>query len=117
MRTNFTMNEKYIRMMRGDTLSFGVKIMDEDGNPFSQNLDSAFFSCKSNNALNSYIFKKALGHGITKTGTGEYVVRVAPEDTKFAKAGKYFYDLEIGVNGDIFTVMHGVIELVQDITF
>lgn len=116
MRTNFHMEDKYIRMIRGDTLSFGVQIMDEEGNPFTQNLDYANFTCKSNNALNKYLFKKTLGNGITKTGTGEYVVRVAPEDTKYANPGKYFYDLELGINSDVFTVMHGVIEFVRDVT-
>lgn len=116
MRTNFKMEDKYIRMIRGDTLSFGVQIMDEDGKPFTQDLETVYFTCKSNNAMNKYIFKKTLGNGVTKTGTGEYVVRVAPEDTKYADVGKYFYDLELGINGDVFTVMHGVIELERDVT-
>ena len=32
------------------------------------------------------------------------------------EVGKYFYDLEIGVNDDRFTVMRGILELVQDVT-
>lgn len=117
MRTNFHMEEKYIRMVRGDTLSFGVEIMDEDGNAFTQDLDHASFTCKSNGTLNKYLFKKTLSDGITKAGTGQYIVRVAPSDTQHASAGKYFYDLEIGVNNDVFTVIHGVLELEQDVTF
>lgn len=117
MRSNFLMNEKYIRMIRGDTLSFGIQITDELNRPFKQELDYANFTCKSNNALNKYLFKKTLGNGITKTGTGEYVVRVAPSDTQHVKPGKYFFDLEIGVNGDVFTLLFGFIEIAQDTTF
>ena len=43
-------------------------------------------------------------------------VRVAPFDTVEADAGRYFYDLQIGVDGDIFTVMRGVLEIEQDVT-
>ena len=37
-------------------------------------------------------------------------------DTENAEAGKYFYDLEIGANGDIFTIMHGILQIDDDIT-
>lgn len=118
MRTNFKMEDKYIKMIRGDTLSFGIQIMeDNEGKPLSQDLDFAHFVCKSNNYINRYIFDKTLNDGITKVGQGEYVVRVDPRDTKYAKAGKYLYELEIGLNGDVFTVMQGVLELQQDVRY
>lgn len=116
MRTNFHMEQKYIRMVKGDTLSFGIQIMDEEGNPFTQELDHACFTCVSFNTENKFLFQKTLADGISKVGDGEYCVRVAPEDTKYAKYGKYFYDLEIGVNNDVFTIMRGILELEQDIT-
>lgn len=114
MRTNFTMHEKYIKMFRGDTLSFGLKIKNECGTP--QDFERVRFTCKSNQTDNRYIFQKSLGNGITKSGSGEYVVRVAPSDTKNAKAGKYFYDLEISAGDDVFTIMCGILEIEQDIT-
>ena len=117
VRTNFAMEDKYIRMVRGDTLSFGLQIYDETGTPFDKDLERAYFTCKSNRSDKRYIFKKSLSDGVTKVGRGSYVVRVAPSDTASAKPGKYFYDLEIGCNGDVFTVMRGVIEIMQDVTF
>lgn len=117
MRTNFHMEDKYIRMVRGDTLSFGIEIMDENGEPFEQNLDHAFFTCVSFQTNEGIIFKKTLADGISKIEPGKYAVRVAPEDTKNAKVGKYFYDLEIEVNDDKFTIMRGILELEQDVTF
>ena len=118
MRTNFKMEDKYIKMIRGDTLSFGIQIMeDNEGTPLSQDLDFAHFVCRSNNGLNQYIFDKTLSDGITKANQGEYIVRVAPEDTKYEKVGKYFYELEIGLNGDVYTVMQGLLELQQDVRY
>ena len=116
MRTNFKMENKYIRMVRGDTLSFCVQIMDENGEPFTQDLETAYFTCTSLHVQDGFLFKKTLDDGISKIDTGQYCVRVAPKDTKYAKVGKYFYDLEIGVNDDRFTVMRGILELVQDVT-
>lgn len=113
MRTSFKMEENYITMVRGDTLSFGLYIDGLEG----QDLDSAYLTCKSNRSDDVNIFQKALGAGISKYDDGKYIVRVAPEDTKSVEAGKYFYDLEIGLNSDKFTVLHGVLEICQDVTF
>ena len=117
VRTNFTMEDTYIRMTRGDTLSFGVQVYDEEGAPFGQDLERAYFTCKSNRSDTRFLFQKSLSDGISKVGQGAYAVRVAPSDTSRAKPGKYFYDLEIGCNGDVFTVLRGVLELMQDVTF
>ena len=117
VRTNFTMEDKYIRMTRGDTLSFGIQLYDETGTPFGQDLERAHFTCKSNRSDKRFLFQKSLSDGVSKVGQGSYAVRVAPSDTADAKPGKYFYDLEIGCNGDVLTVMRGVIEITQDVTF
>lgn len=117
MRANFTMEDEYIRISRGDTLSFGIQVYDESGAPFGQDLERAYFTCKSNRSDARFLFQKSLSDGISKVGQGAYTVRVAPSDTANAKPGKYFYDLEIGCNGDVFTVMRGVLELMQDVTF
>lgn len=109
IRSNFKFENEYIRLTRGDTLSFGFEIEGVD------NLETAFFTCKKDINDNANLFKKSLGNGITKTDDG-YVVRVAPADTKNAEIGKYFYDLQIGVNNDIFTVLKGVFEITYDVS-
>ena len=40
---------------------------------------------------------------VEKVETGKYKIRVAPDDTKTIETGNYYYDLQIGVNDDIFT--------------
>lgn len=113
MRTNFKMEDENITMVKGDTLSFNVQILDEDGSPMT--VDSADFTCKKNVANDEVVFHKSLDAGIGQS-QGLLTVRVAPYDTLEADAGRYFYDLQIGVDGDIFTIMRGVLELEQDVT-
>ncbi len=108
--TNFTMSNSNLSMVRGDTLSFGLQIEGLDGT-----LDEACFTCKKN--LNGeVIFQKSIDDGIVDAGDGKYIVRVAPEDTAGVDPGKYFYDLEIRENGDVFTIMHGILSIEYDVT-
>lgn len=116
IRTNFKCENSYITMVQGDTLSFGMELYDENGNVFDTDLDEAYLTCKQNYTDNANVFQKSLDDGITKIDDGKYTVRVAPDDTKDVEAGKYFYDLRIGVNSDVFTVLKGVLEIDWDVT-
>lgn len=106
-----TIQDTNLDMIRGDTLAFAVEIEGLD-----QDLESAYFSCKNSANDETYIFQKSLEDGITKVGTGTYRVRVAPEDTVNLEAKTYRYDLQIGLNGDIATVLKGTLKIVEDIT-
>lgn len=112
MRNNFNMAENNITIVKGDTLSFGLDFEGLEG----QDLDSAYLTCKEVPTSDSFIFKKTLGDGIEKQSAGKYTVRVAPEDTADAIAGLYWYDLRIGINGDVFTILHGMMELLQNVS-
>ncbi len=109
IRSNFSYEDEYIRLTRGDTLSFGFIIEGVT------DIDSAYFTCKKDYTDEEILFKKSLGHGISKTDEG-YVVRVAPEDTEGAEIGKYFYDLQIGIGDDVYTVLKGVFEIEYEVT-
>lgn len=104
-------NEKVINMIKGDTLAFGMEFTGLD-----QDLDSAYFTAKQSYDTTEVVFQKSLGDGIEKVSTGVYSVRLAPEDTAEVDAGKYYYDLQIGVNGDVFTLLYGIINLYPDVT-
>ena len=101
-----------INMARGDTLSFGLEF---EG--LGQNLDSAFMTVKKNALDEDFIFQKSLGNGITKKEDYVYIVRVLPEDTAELDAGEYAFDVQITANGDVFTIMLGVLILSQDVTY
>lgn len=114
MRTNFKMEDENITMVRGDTLAFNAEVVDENGNAII--VDSADFTCKKKANGNENVFHKALGAGITQTDE-LLTIRVAPQDTKEVDAGRYFYDFQIGVGSDIYTVMRGILTIEQDVTF
>lgn len=107
--------DENIAMVRGDTLAFGVEI---EGN--TDDLDSAYFSVKQDIDSDEYLFQKSLGDGISKVSTGEdsitYGVRIAPEDTENLEHDKYYYDLEIGLNDDVFTILRGALYLEKAVT-
>lgn len=105
------MADRNMRMTKGDTLAFGIVIENAD-----VELETAYFSCKANPNYSAYVFQKSLGDGITKVDDGQYTVRVAPENTANVDAGKYYYDLQIGANGDIFTVLKGCLYIEEGIT-
>lgn len=105
---------KNLKMVRGDTLSFGIEYSFDDESV--QDLDTCYFSCKQNADDEEYIFQKSLNDGISKVDDGKYRVRVAPEDTENVEVGNYYYDLEIGLNDDIFTIIKGVLSIESDIT-
>ena len=100
-----------INMARGDSCSFGLEF---EG--LGQDLDTAFLTVKKNALDVEPLFQKSLGAGITKQDSDHYVVRIAPEDTEELDAGQYPFDVQIGVNGDVFTIMLGIIILSQDVT-
>ena len=114
MIINYTKNN--LEMVRGDTLSFGIEIIDDSGHLVEA--DTIYFSCKKTPEDTEYLFQKSLDDGISvsQTKPNSYVVRVAPEDTEDADLGVYNYDLEIGKNGDIFTVLVGTLKIISDIT-
>lgn len=113
MRTNFSMEYQNITMVKGDTVSFNVEVFDNDGNPIT--VDSADMVCKKRVLGDDVTFHKSLGDGITQS-QGIMTVRVAPGDTRDAEAGLYFYDFQIGVGDDIFTLLNGVLTIEQDVT-
>ena len=105
---------KNIKMVRGDTLSFGIEYAFDDHS--HQDLETCYFSCKKSEDDTEYVFQKSLSDGISKVSNGKYRVRVAPEDTEDVEAGNYYYDLEFGLNGDIFTIIKGILTIENDVT-
>lgn len=108
---------KDIRNVRGDTYSIGFIAEN-----INQELDTVYFTCRDNLSDNSnIIFQKSLDDGITlteqTTNKYSYSIRIAPEDTQELQSGIYYYDIEIGLNDDIFTIMKGKFIIEQDCTW
>lgn len=107
-----------IRHIKGDTYSSALVI---EG--LEQNLDTAFFTCRDSlNDTSEVLFQKSLNNGISlveydqENDIRKYAIRIAPEDTANLQSGTYEYDLELGINYDIFTIMKGKFIIIQDST-
>lgn len=107
------MADKYITMVKGDTLSFGVELQDQYEHPVD--IDDAVFVARKNYSDVTAVFNVTLGNGITKVADGIYAVRVAPSATATAEAGRYYYQFKVEKNGDVYTIMRGIIELEPDV--
>ena len=109
MRKNF-------ELIKGDTLAFAVEIGFDDD---PVDADEMLFTVKRN-VDDGNLFQKRLSHGIEKVAkVGNklyYRVRASPWDTRSLEAGLYQYDLEIHVNGDIFTILNGLLIVENEIT-
>lgn len=105
-----------IRHIKGDTFSFSLTVEN-----LGQDLDSAYFTCRDSlNDDSEILFEKSLDDGITLVDYDEqkdirkYAIRIDPADTKNIQSGSYFYDFQVGVNYDIFTIMKGKFILEQE---
>lgn len=114
MRTNFQMEYQNITMVKGDTVAFNVIVYDDAGEPV--HVDEAYLTCKKNVNLLYNLFQKELNSGITQESDGVMIVRIAPEDTIGAEIGNYYYDLQIVVGEDVFTLMIGTLTIGFDVT-
>ncbi len=101
-----------LSMVRGDTFAFDIVLSDLDGTSIS----SIFFTAKKKATDATPIFQKSLEDGISLLEEGRYRVRVAPMDTDGVAAGKYVYDLQVGIGNDVYTILIGTLQIIQDVT-
>lgn len=108
-------NDFNIEMTRGDTYTIGLLIKN-----LGQTIDSAYLTVKNNFDDTTPLIQKDLTNGIALDHIdGEdyyYSFRIAPNDTKDLEPKKYYYDLEINVNNDTFTLLKGILDLTFDVT-
>lgn len=106
-------NNLNLEMIKGDTFSFGLEIVD-----LGQKIEEAYFTVKSNYD-DTPLFQKTLGNGIEldhiEGNNYFYKIRIAPNDTKYLEPKKYYYDFEINLNGDTFTILKGILDIEFDV--
>ncbi len=107
-----------IKHNKGDTYSSGLVI-----EWLGQTVDTIYFTCRENlNDNASILFQSGINNGISlveydaEKDIRKYAVRISPIKTRNLQSGTYYYDLEVGVNSDIFTIMKGKFILEQDAT-
>ena len=109
---------KELTMIKGDTLAFNFQLQGLSG----VDPASVYFTCREKPESASYYFQRSLGNGVNRIEYDSekdiltYSVRVRPEDTANITAGRYYYDLQITVDGDILTLMKGRINIEWEVT-
>ena len=100
-----------ITFVKGDTFSFGLVFEELD-----QDLESAYLTIKESYDDETPVIQKSLGDGIEKLRDGEYTVRIAPDDSKDVDARRYYWDLQVSANSDVFTIMRGICWIKNSVT-
>lgn len=102
-----------LSMTRGDTLAFGFEIEGLGG----RQIDNAYFSVKYNRRASTYAFQLSLEEGqIINEGDGLYSVRAQPGFTEDLEPDTYYYDLQVEIGDDVFTIMSGKLFIKKGIT-
>ena len=105
-------NNKSISLIKGDTFTFDLFFSD------LENIDiiNIFFSVKKEQHDLKYILQKSINNGITLIDTLKYRIQLSSEDTQNLNQGRYYYDLQVNLGNDIYTIMMGTFNLKEDIT-
>lgn len=104
-----------IDMIRGDTLNIQFEIEADTALDLQSNDFEITFSLKQAATSTAYVFQKDKT-AVTEIGTNIFVLRIAPEDTVDLIPGYYYYDLQLGIEDDIFTIAIGRMHIEIDIT-
>jgi hypothetical protein len=102
-------------IIRGDTVNIQFEVesdtvLDLDSDDFS-----VTFSLKKTTTDTAYIFQKDKT-AVTSPADNVFILRIAPEDTTHLLPGYYFYDIQLGIGDDIYTIAIGKFTINVDIT-
>ena len=109
--------KRELSMVRGDTLSFAFQLKGLQG----QQPEKVVFTCKESLEDTTPRFIVSLDDTIdfrSYDATDDiltYAVRIPPYKTSSLPIGRYFYDLETEVNGDIITLMIGRLNIEYEV--
>ena len=104
-------NDMNLVTTRGDTIQFAVEIDGMEGT----DADAMNFTVKKNIDDLIFVLQKTLNDGVTKIDDTHYRVRVMPAETENLEIGNYYYDIEMTVNADKYTLLKGRLKVDYDI--
>lgn len=104
-----------IDMIRGDTLNIQFEIESNTVLDLTSDDFEITFSLKRSATDNAYVFQKDKT-AVTSPADNVFVLRVAPEDTVNLIPGYYYYDIQLNIGEDIFTIAIGKFHIAIDIT-
>ena len=104
-----------IDVIRGDTVNIQFEIDSDTVLDLSSENFNVTFSLKRAATDTAYVFQKDKT-AVTSIADNTFILRVAPEDTEDLIPGYYYYDLQIQVGDDTYTIALGKLQLIRDIT-
>ena len=116
----YNADRRDIEIIRGDTMSFNFQLEGLGG----VSPDKITFMIKENynDADSEALVNLEIGAGITQidydsqTDTFTFCVHMRPAQTDNLDLARYYYDLQIVVEGDVLTLMKGRFTLDYDVT-
>lgn len=110
--------ERDIFIVQGDTCAFGFQLQGTKG----QEPSSIILTCRESIEADDALFGVSTVDTIDLRGYDEatdtftYGVRIPPYLTQDIPLGRYFYDLQIAINEDVFTLMRGRFSVEYQVT-
>lgn len=104
-----------IDTIRGDTLNIQLEFESDTVLDLTSNDFEITFSLKHSATAVEYVFQKDKT-AVTEIAENIFMLRIAPEDTTDLVPGYYYYDIEIKLGDDIYTVAIGRMHIEVDIT-
>ncbi len=98
---------KDLKMTRGDTFKRQIKLEKQDHSEIDlSGITEIYFSVKANVHDKECLFQKALNNGIAITNN-IIEITIDSKDTAGLDFDTYCYDLQITLNGSIYTILKG----------
>lgn len=104
-----------IDMIRGDTLNILFAIEADTVLDLTSDDFEITFSLKRLATDNEYVFQKDKT-AVVSIAENVFVLRIAPEDTVDLVPGYYYYDIQLNIGDDIYTISIGKFHIEIDIT-
>ena len=102
-------------IIRGDTVNIQFEIDSDTVFDLSNENFNVTFSLKKAATDTAYVFQKDKT-AVTSPADNVFILRIAPEDTTNLVAGFYFYDIQLSIGDDIYTIALGKFNINIDIT-
>lgn len=104
-----------IDMIRGDTVNIQFEVESDTVLDLSSDDFDVTFSLKQAATDTAYVFQKHKS-AVTEISENNFVLRIAPEDTAERIPGFYYYDIQLNIGDNVYTIALGIFQIIRDIT-
>lgn len=111
----FEVCKKNLEIVQGDTVAFGLEFEEINDTGDFIDLTSAYFTVRDD-FDESIKCQSSLGNGIAKEEVGLYSVSLSHEQTAELEPGTYYYDMQVGLGTEIYTIFVGVMTVLPSVT-